>query len=133
MDSSLASYDPQQLAPNGPDIALILERSAPAEPEDEKDLCDDPLPPLYRVVSKSPPPPGLASILVKYGEQSKPETRKDFYGTQIVRNSKTHKITFRDAIPDKPVFDVLYIESYKEYNVLPKESPKAAGCSCTIM
>eukprot|EP00826_Nyctotherus_ovalis_P044169 TRINITY_DN4755_c0_g1_i8.p2 TRINITY_DN4755_c0_g1~~TRINITY_DN4755_c0_g1_i8.p2 ORF type:complete len:122 (+),score=20.58 TRINITY_DN4755_c0_g1_i8:120-485(+) len=62
--------------------------------------------------------------------------RKDFYGTEIHRNIKKHKVTFKDIEPNKAVADVKYVESYKAFNARPvireKETKKVA-CSCCIV
>ena len=62
------------------------------------------------------------------------KTRKDYYGNDIGKNQKAHKVSFRDVIPQKDLTDVKYIENYKEYNKL-YDNPKqvnTTGCLCAI-
>lgn len=57
--------------------------------------------------------------------------RRDTSGKDI-QSGERYKIAFRDKVHrNKPVADVVYVESYKKYNQMEYEE-EAVICKCTI-
>ncbi len=54
--------------------------------------------------------------------------RRDAYGTQIVKNSKTHKITFADIVNNENLVQCVYIPKYDHKNIY-----DGVNCQCTCM
>ena len=82
----------------------------------------------YRIVNKSPAQ-NLPGIMVDSKNCKKP--RKDLYGNEISRNRRIHRVSFRDELPNQCVEDILYVQSFGEFNVLTEETK--GGCACKIM
>ncbi len=90
-----------------------------------------------KLINNKPPLTPLTSILHDSNTVSHKSPRKDFYGTKIRNNLKSHKVTFRDIIPQQSVEDVISIVSFKDYNKLDctengGKMIKGGGCSCAI-
>ena len=51
-------------------------------------------------------------------EDNEAKPRKDRMGTVIDKIIKKHRVTFRDAITERNVADVVVVENYKKYNTI---------------
>jgi hypothetical protein len=68
-----------------------------------------------------------------YLETESENQRKDAYGNNIRKGpGKRQKLTFVDQISNTAFMDIVFVESYKQYNLdISKEKTKC-NCNCTI-
>jgi len=81
-------------------------------------------------------------IVIKKEEKKKKRIRTDHYGNEIKhQNKQIIKVTFADEIYNRPLEEVVNIQSFKEFNIvygMPKERDvfgknKSTCCSCLIL
>ena len=81
-------------------------------------------------------------IVIKKEEKKKKKIRTDHYGNEIKhQNKQIIKVTFADEIYNRPLEEVINIQSIKEFNIvygMPKERDvfgknKSTCCSCLIL
>jgi hypothetical protein len=81
-------------------------------------------------------------IVIKKEEKKKKKIRTDHYGNEIKhQNKQIIKVTFADEIYNRPLEEVVNIQSFKEFNIvygMPKERDvfgknKSTCCSCLIL
>ena len=81
-------------------------------------------------------------IVIKKEEKKKKRIRTDHYGNEIKhQNKQIIKVTFADEIYNRPLEEVINIQSIKEFNIvygMPKERDvfgknKSTCCSCLIL
>ena len=81
-------------------------------------------------------------IVIKKEKKKKKKIRTDHYGNEIKhQNKQIIKVTFADEIYNRPLEEVVNIQSFKEFNIvygMPKERDvfgknKSTCCSCLIL
>ena len=81
-------------------------------------------------------------LLLKKKKKKKKKIRTDHYGNEIKhQNKQIIKVTFADEIYNRPLEEVINIQSIKEFNIvygMPKERDvfgknKSTCCSCLIL
>ena len=106
--------------------------SSPKSPRKTRDLTSG-LSPINveRKRTRNQPLPRESSNLML--ETDSLNQRKDAYGNAIRKGpGKRQKLTFVDQISNTAFMDIVFIESYKQYNLDISKDKTKCNCNCTI-